>query len=293
VIWAPTFDETIGGAIALHALCDRLHALGVEARVWPELKPLVRLGDSPRRMWRWLRYAWSGGDRDYSPGPFSNRLARNADVKDAVVVYPEIVSGNPLRSERVVRWFLHKPGFHTGEIHYGPNDLCFCYNTAFNDASLNPAGNCLRVSYLDPVYHQWNFGDRSGSAFLIRKGRGRPLDAHPADAICVDGLDHNECAEVFNRVERLYSYDSYSYYSVFAALCGCTPIVIPEAGVSEAAWEPDHERRLGIAYGEARVGWAEATREALRESVARSRAVEDRTVLAFMETCRARFGTSE
>lgn len=291
VLWAPPFDERIGGAIALHALCDRLNALGSEALLWPEGKPLVRFGDSVGRLWWRLRYGWSGADRTYRRGPFDSRLARQADLRGAVAIYPEIVAGNPLRAERVVRWFLHKPGHHTGEAAFGSADCCFFYNPAFNDPPLAPAENYLRVSYLDPAYRQWNYGPRSGAAYLVRKGRGRPLTAHPADAVCVDDLSHAECAEVFNRVERLYCYDSYSYYAVFAALCGCIPIVVPEPGVAEEEWEPDEERRLGLAYGEARIGWAEASRGALRESVARARAVEDATVEAFVEACRSRFGT--
>lgn len=291
VVWAPPFDERSGGAIALHALCDRLNALGAKALLWPSSKPLVRPGDSLGRLWWRFQYGWSRGDRDFNRGPFRSRLARQADVPRSVVVYPEIAAGNPLRAKRVVRWFLHKPGYFTGEAAFGSNDKFYFYNPAFNDPPLAPKTHHLRVSYLDPAYTQWNFGPRSGTAYLVRKGRGRPLSAHPPDAICVDELSHQECAEVFNRVERLYSYDSYSYYAVFAALCGCTPVVVPEPGVAEEEWEPDEERRLGIAYGEARIPWAKSTREALRQSVARARAVEDASVSAFIEACRTDFGS--
>ena len=63
VIHAPTFDETSGGAIALHLLCHRLNLSGIEALLWPAPRPLVRIGDSPGRMWWGLQHKLSGSDR--------------------------------------------------------------------------------------------------------------------------------------------------------------------------------------------------------------------------------------
>ena len=45
------------------------------------------------------------------------------DLSDLIVIYPEIVFGNPLGAKNVVRWFLHNPGFFSGKIYYGQNTL--------------------------------------------------------------------------------------------------------------------------------------------------------------------------
>jgi hypothetical protein len=206
------------------------------------------------------------------------------------VIYPEVVAGNPLAAPHVVRWLLHKPGYQTGKAEFGPDDLFFCHNLAFNDAQRNSEGKILRVTFVNRVYRQTNFGPRSGAAVLVRKGSRRVHNAHPPDAIPVDDMSHSERAAVFNRVRYLYSYDPYSFFVVYAALCGCTPIVIPEPEIPEEAWQPTVERRLGIAYGMERIAWAEATREDLRKSVARSREYENEVVRSFVRTCRDRFG---
>jgi hypothetical protein len=189
-----------------------------------------------------------------------------------------------------VRWLLHKPGYHTGKAEFGDTDLFFCHNLAFNDPRLNPEGKILRVTRINEIYRQTNFGYRSGAAVLVRKGASRALNAHPPDAINVDAMAHVERAAIFNRVRHLYCYDPYSFLAVYAALCGCTPIVIPEPGISEEAWQPTIERRLGIAYGTERIAWAEATRDELRTSISRSRANENDLVRTFVRTCRERFG---
>jgi hypothetical protein len=287
IIWCGSFDDKVGGIIALYELCQRLDEVGSSAMIWPDRKPLTLAGSSFRSL---ATYFLKVGPFRRRLGPHGARVASRRHLSRAILIYPEVVAGNPLGGRNVVRWLLHKPGYQTGKAEYGDEDLFFCHNPAFNDATRNPEGKILRVTLVNEAYRQTNFGPRSGAAFLVRKGSRRDQDAHPADAVNVDNLSHAERAAVFNRVRYLYSYDPYSFLVVYAALCGCTPIVIPEPGISEEAWQPNVERRLGIAYGKDRIAWAEATREDLRDSIARSRAHENEIVRNFVRVCRDRFG---
>ena len=45
------------------------------------------------------------------------------------------------------------------------------------------------------------------------------------------------------------SYDMYTMYSGYAAICGCISVVVPEKDLSKEEWRPEEERRNGIAYG--------------------------------------------
>ena len=68
-------------------------------------------------------------------------------------------------------------------------------------------------------------------------------------------------AEVFNRVRVCISYDAYTMYSAYAAMCGCLSIVVPEEGVSKEKWLPNPADRYGMAYGFDDLLHAEQTRQ--------------------------------
>jgi hypothetical protein len=184
---------------------------------------------------------------------------------DYVVVYPEVVAGNPLQARNVVRWLLYTPGVLTSKIHYGPAELYVPYNNSFADLQL-PGSKTLKdelriVHYpLHLYFPPPEDVPRSGMAHLIRKGADKPQSSHEHDSICIDGLSHSEIARIFRTVQTFVSYDSYSAYSYFAALSGCDSVVIPDDGVDEEAWYADPEDRAGIAYGWAGLDHARRTR---------------------------------
>jgi hypothetical protein len=291
IIYAPGFDDTVGGIVALHLLCHRLNKLRYKAALWPwdrssrlKLVDWISIRSHPADYLK-LRLGYPKGPFGGCPLVFDPR-----HLRDAVVIYPEITSRNPLGASKVARWFLHKPGYHRGRIAYGDGEIYFFYNEAFNDTAINPdADNFLKLTYFNPLYRQTNFGARSGACYLVRKGRKRKLDKHPPDAVPIDGLSHREKAALFNKMECLYSYDSHSFYVTLAAICGCTPVVIPEEGVSKEEWQPSPRLRKGVAYGEAEIPLAKQQRGDLLARLARQVEEEDQLLHRFVEKCRAHF----
>ena len=292
IVFADSFDENNGGVIALHRLCDLLNREGERALLWPARR---LPWDDARRgasAWAALRFGTRQLRKPYRTWPgFQTPLARAEDLPGAIVVYPEIVVGNPLAGERVVRWLLHKPGFHKGKIGFGPTDRFFFYQHAFNDPALNPeTDNLLKTVFLrDDVYRRTNFGARRGSCYILRKGKGRPIVHDLHDSVCVDKLSHAEMAVVFNRVATCVSYDLYTMYSHFAALCGCDSIVVPEDGVSKEAWYPDPDDRLGLAYGFDDVEAARASAPRLLAHLKAQETTANTTVRNFVAKCSGYF----
>jgi hypothetical protein len=68
-------------------------------------------------------------------------------------------------------------------------------------------------------------------------------------ATLIDGLKHAEISKIFKKSKYFISFDIYTAFSRFAALCGCISIVVPVKGVDEQTWQPDPEKRYGISYG--------------------------------------------
>ncbi len=124
--------------------------------------------------------------------------------------------------------------------------------------------------------------ERSGSAYAIRKGRGKRIQHDLSDSLLIDGKPHQEVAAIFKRVKTFISYDPYTAYSWFAALCGCDSVVIPDEGVDAESWYPDPEDRYGLAYGFEGIEEAKNTRHLLYKRVLREESNSVANVAAFV-----------
>jgi hypothetical protein len=252
-IYAPSYDEKIGGSIVLHKLCDLINRGGDRAYLYP-IGSGLKIGDlvfDPLSFVLQLFHKITTRIKFKTLSKYITPVALIFKNRNAIVIYPEIVSGNPLGAKNVVRWLLHKPGFHSGLVDFNPSDLIFYFQEVFNDPYLNcNIGGKLQVMDIrTDIYTRTNFGARSGSCYLLRKGKKREILHDLNCSIMIDNLSHEEVAKLFNQSEYFISYDSYTLYSQYAALCGCISIVIPELGVNKEAWQPVDELRYGVSYG--------------------------------------------
>ncbi len=280
LIVSPPYDERVGGAVVLHKLCAILKELGHESYLHPYRK---HYGEKNRILVRkWLRnmkdrYRHGRGDYGrYTVNPvFDTPVLHVIDdslLKDFVVVYPEIVFGNPLSSQRVVRWLLHNPGSLTGRFKYGNNELYFKYRSGI-DISYSSgsvvSNNVLKVVHCPLEVYNLNGVslDRKGTAYCLRKGKHKPIQHDLNGSILIDGKSNTEIASIFKRVKTFVSYDTYTAYSRFAVLCGCESIVIPDQGVTKEQWRPNPAERYGLAYGFSDVGAARETAHLVKENI--------------------------
>lgn len=260
IIFSPSYSENNGGAITLHHLCDLINKIGYESYLYPgfdnyeinilNYKPVLlsflkKLIRQPFRRFKTSKRFNTPILKQF-PGKF------NPD--ELVVIYPEIVFGNPLAAKNVVRWLLHDPGFFTGKIYYGPNEIYFKYTNQYgNFTYLNSHTsntNLLIFTYLKNYYNDQNCSsDRHGVAYCIRKGKLTSIPFDLEGATLIDGMKHAEISKVFKDSKYFISFDRNTAFSRFAALCGCISIVVPEEGVDEQVWQPDKEGRYGISYG--------------------------------------------
>lgn len=292
IVYAPAFDPDSGGSIFLHELVNTLNDLGERAFLWP-WRRLPAAGLRAELLSR-LRLPGSRWARPYGTNPRLNTpVARPGDFKpSSIVVYPEVTLGNPMKARNVARWLLYKPGvenpyeFTEGEMFFRAGSIC-------DIPEITGGATDLFMWRRNPVYRNENRPDRSGACYIVRKGAHKDRIPETANAIQIDGLSHEDTAEVFNRCDTFYSYDEATFYSQYAAICGCQSVVVPGIYASRAEWNRNHEpSRYGIAYGTspAELEHAEATRHLvsglLQEQEDRGR----RSVETFVKLTQDRFG---
>lgn len=270
--------QSAGGPIVLHALCKYINELGYDAKIFYNKSWEYKEDQKCRYWFEWFRQTIHDALRCFRAKALKQKSPKlngyiDESVKgcprkylpfiddDTVVIYPEIMYGNPLKARNVVRWFLYHNRFDDSA--YGENDLFVCYREVFNDWRLNPNGYVLQTPYYDlERYIQKNFGERTGKCYILRKGKNRIDCPSYVDGIIIDDLSENDKVRVFNECEYCISYDTQTAYATIAALCGCISIVIPEIGKNKSDYKGANEVSYGVAWGfsEEEIAFAKKTR---------------------------------
>lgn len=299
-----------GGAIALHALCKYLGELGYEASILYVKDMNYKKG---HRIIFWLKYIvytlqdiymYSKvklfGEKRYAhnkkyvgyinePVKGCKRCLWPLAGKNDIVVYPEIAYGNFTGANYVVRWLLYYKKYENEA--YNKNDMFVAYRDIFNDIELNPVRRLLNVSYFDlQTYKHYNFGERNGKCYIIRKGRNRLDLPKKFDGPIIDDLLEEEKVRLFNESKYCISYDTQTAYSRLSAYCGCISVVIPEEGKCREDYRPN-EISYGVAFGfdDKEIDYAISTRNKLSELYSRKNEESKQNVVNFVEQCRCYF----
>lgn len=261
-IYAQPYDPNSGGTICLHRLCHIINTSTQHnaylvpdgIRYFPKQKnnrsPLLYILKKLRNKYR----SYKRIKHYITQTNWNTPVYKSESLpKDAVVIYPEISENNPLNAQNVVRWLLHQPGFHTGKINYGNNELYFKFNSAILDFKYKNSTlseHHLKVIYypIDLYYPNKEQIRDIECCYMIRKGQNKHF-IHNENDILLDNKSHQEIADIFRRSKRFICYDDYTAYSLFAVLCDCESVVIPEENKAIEDWYPDIKDRYGIAYG--------------------------------------------
>lgn len=280
IIYAPPYDENSGGSIALHKLCHLLNKLGREAFIYPHL-PTFEINVSNINDIDVLKTLiinlieasanFMTNKNFTTPVIFPN--AGDFASEDMIVIYPEITSGNPLKAKNVVRWLLHTPGFHTGNISFRNNELYFFHGennrNGFNLPFSQISNTMLDILHIPTeLYKNKNNMHRKGVAYCLRKNKNPSFIHDPQNSICIDGKSHLEISEIFDKCKTFISYDPYTLYSTLAVISGCESIVAPQNDKKINDVYPDLSFMNGIAYGFEDLVRAQATTPLLFDRIA-------------------------
>lgn len=278
-----------GGPIVLAELCRNLRKLGCDARLLM-VPYFARKKISNARykkyivvfqliaLYNFLLYKITGKERKDRYGkPFFFSLVKGCKLQyhpffnksNSIVIYPEVVFGNPLDANNVVRWLLYNTKYKNLPGAYSKTDLFIAYREIFNDLALNPNNYIIHQAYFDlSLYKRYNYGKRQGKCYIIRKGATRADLPASFDGPVIDRLPEKEKVRIFNESEYCYCYDTQTAYSSIAAICGCKSVVMPEPGKSRRDYLGD-KSGYGIAYGDNKeeIEWALSTVDKLAKSL--------------------------
>ena len=274
-----TATHYCGGTIVLAQLCRSLTEMGYDARIYPVLYYPTSESQSIRFYGMCIRSFFARaarrilfGEKDKMPRHFAGCKVKKTPFyckKNTIVVYPELVYGNPLHSKRTVRWLLFHYRYSNDDKAFSPDDMFMGFRDFFN-RGVNVFGENVKCSHFDSdLYKQTNYGRREGNCYFVRKGYVRSDLPKSFDGPVLDNLSEEEKVEVLNKCKYCYSYDTQTFYSTIAAVCGCISIIVTEPGKEVSDYGTEEDKRYGVAVGNTpdQLKRAEETRNILLESL--------------------------
>lgn len=202
IIWVPPFSKS-AGVRALYKLADELIKLNFTVFLFCK---------SPNKL-------------NYS---YITKKEIKSLRKMAIVIYPEIVKGNPLKIEKVVRWILYFPGKLGGNKNYSRKEKIFTWDPLYYSAPV------LNVSLID---HFLFYNDESilktETVCFSHKNKLNSCPAFLKNCIQINmtyPTTREKLAELLRRTQILYSFDTNSLLLDEASICGANVKVITEKG---------------------------------------------------------------
>jgi len=251
--FGPGYSRASAGHRAFHLLIHWLNKLGEHAFLVPNLAEPVDVWTNPDLL-----------------TPILTRQALEHHQQSNVlpiVVYPEVLTGNPLQADVVVRYLANFPGALGGPTEFDASDVLFSYSSLIASRVGFP-DNVLMPPVIDTGI--FNPGpqplDRRGCCAYF----GKYVDYYKATPF---GLPDNcaiitrtsptpaQMADIFRRSEALYCFED-TAVALEATLCGCPVICMPnehfkrliageELGTDGLAWgdTPDEVARARATVG--------------------------------------------
>lgn len=170
--------------------------------------------------------------------PTWNTKHDNTVTPETIVVYPEIVHGNPLRAKRVVRYVLNHPGLLGGDKTYAKDEAAVYYAEYFRTSCEAAATTVLGRLYVGVVEPElFHAEGRKGQYDACYIGKGwRIAQRHPewmqiARLITAQRpLTREKLGDVLRQTKTLYSYDHMSAINHEARLCGARVMIVQKHG---------------------------------------------------------------
>lgn len=270
--------ENKGASFAVHKLAYKLAEYGHNIYVFNEpfykhenidIIPTKRI---PQDNGWWSKFVWEG----FSYNQFNT-----------VCVYTQVTFENPFGTLNTCRWILHDYDEATWST-YGKDEKIYNYGSFLVPENTIQEKLTILDYKLDTYYNLKK--ERKGFCYIKHKftpewGHDflKNFGATDLTTFMFDG-DFKELAQKFNEFEYLITFDSKSYITTAAALCGCKVIILnPDKNKTPLQYRLENPLQMaGVAYGWDDLKWAENTIDNVRENILNLEKEDDKTVKNFV-----------
>ena len=219
VIVAPPYHAKSAGIVVMHELCDSLNRLGHTATSILTINSNGFTNPNEKRFFEpeLLRHEIDT-DNEF-----------NTFIEDGIVIYPEIITGNPLGGKRIVRYLLNKEGAIGGNsMEASEKDFILSFSKSFQDdanaylikLSENSIFNCENSK---PT------ADRTLDLTYIGKGNNYDQCFVVKNTLEITRLwpqSRQELAILFKQTRFFYTWDAISQTNIDALFCGAAPVFL-------------------------------------------------------------------
>ncbi len=206
IIYAPSYTKS-NGIRVLYALAEILQTQGFDV------------------------FMYALASREKSNLRFISSVTRDMRKND-IVIYPEIVPGNPLSFQNVVRYVLYFPGKLGGDSRYDAYEQIFTFDKRYyaNAPVLTINNIDSSLFHVDPSVTK----DRD-CYFVYKGGKWKEVDElkNLQQINMQEPASRAELARLLQRTKTLYSYDHFSLLLDEAVACGCTVKLITQDGFAD------------------------------------------------------------
>ena len=206
IVFAPDYLHRNAGRRVLHKLCHLLNQAGQSAYIYK-----------------------SRTNRKWNTPRISGRKAKAMINQGAIVVYPEVTAGNPLKAKTVVRYILNNPGLLGGDKTYDPSEILFCFSKHLLQAGMSQE-RILAIPAIDTdIFYKDNRVERDID-YLVYFGKHALVPGYPKKNIIHTNWPKNpvQLGQMLRRCKKLVSYDNLTALNFEATLCGCPVVIMPD-----------------------------------------------------------------
>lgn len=211
IIVAPPYTQNSNGIKSIHKICHTINQLGGDARLM------------------FLNGRLGFGGKEWTNPEFNTPCLQEVDrglLLTDIVVYPEIVTGNPLCATKIVRYLGNKDGLLTGnKMNAKTGDFLLAHSIVIEPKADYVLFNAEFNSCFNDNFTEWTHL-RNIDATYGGKGHIYGKCSIVTNTLYIDRswpCGAQQLAYLLRKIRFFYTWDSWTATNIDAILCGAMP----------------------------------------------------------------------